>query len=170
MDIRQFGGAAFPRTQDVWPDPDNPAVADTVEAQEGMSLLDWFAGQALDGVIDRSREMDFDSAQGYHAWIADEAYDIAFAMLDRRRLLVPELPNDPSELLAEGLRQAGVDVRFVDVTPEETPVMEINQIDVSNVSLNNDGSLGLGFRVVSEEAIDAAVAAEEEESTAGAGE
>ena len=203
MDIRQFGGAAFPRTRDVWPDPDNPAVADTVEAQEGMSLLDWFAGQALKGAIDRSSEFEFDSVQGYHAWVADEAFNLAGAMLERRRLLeieisrlssppiaeklaamglggrvtteedselIPFLPDDPSELLAAGLAAAGVDVNFVDVTPEETPARVVDRIDVSNASLNADGSMGLGFRVVNEEAIDAAVAAEEEESTAGAGE
>ena len=45
------GGPAFPRARNIWPDPDSPAAGDESEAQEGMSLRDWLAGQALNRIL-----------------------------------------------------------------------------------------------------------------------
>lgn len=75
------GGPAFPRSRETWPDPGNPALSDTSEAQEGMSLRDWFAGQAMmvsmeqcrrDGIIENASN------------VAMGAYAIADAMLEER--------------------------------------------------------------------------------------
>jgi len=64
--VRQGGGAAFPAN------PNNS------HCEPGMSLRDWFAGQALAGVASR---------QNFHAVAraaAKEAYALADAMLAER--------------------------------------------------------------------------------------
>lgn len=82
------GGPAFPR-----PFSDEPS--DThAWAQEGMSLFDYFAGQALMGILAGHRV--FDTYVDY----ADEAYNLAEAMLkERERRYIPPLrvlPKDES--------------------------------------------------------------------------
>ncbi len=63
------GGAAFPSV--CLNDPGHPASV------PGMSMRDWFAGQALQGLI---------SAKGYHerSVAATDAYNLADAMLAAR--------------------------------------------------------------------------------------
>ena len=58
------GGSAFPVGQ--------PYAA---PADRGMTLRDWFAGQALTGLIDRSIGAD---------WLAVTAYEIADEMMKAR--------------------------------------------------------------------------------------
>jgi hypothetical protein len=77
------GGPAFPR----------PASTDEANTccgvfydQEGMSLRDWFAGQALNGMLAHStRYRPLPTAsQNWHEAISEEAYQIADAMLAER--------------------------------------------------------------------------------------
>ena len=60
------GGAAFPSSD---------------YGEFGMSLRDWFAGQALAGIYANSGD---DSPAGAHGRCAKEAYDAADAMLATR--------------------------------------------------------------------------------------
>ena len=66
------GGPAFPQTNDSWFGSDGNSVC-----PEGMSLRDWFAGQALSGLIGLDSDAD---ARG----IAHDAYLYAGAMLAER--------------------------------------------------------------------------------------
>jgi hypothetical protein len=67
------GGAAYP--QHGW--SSNPEVLERMKACAGMTLRDWFAGQALAG------RMPHD--QGYSAaQLADGAYAMADAMIAER--------------------------------------------------------------------------------------
>lgn len=81
------GGPAFPRA----------ATQEMMEAdcfaEEGMTLLDYFAGQALN-ILDRDvavgRVIDGKADDGYGGWteeqlVAHEAYAIAAAMLAEKR-------------------------------------------------------------------------------------
>lgn len=62
--MRKFNPHAFPRP---------------VDGYEGMTLLDWFAGQALAGMLaDHTRAMDTEE-------YAAHAYEFAVAMLHARR-------------------------------------------------------------------------------------
>ncbi|AZO29321.1 hypothetical protein [Mesorhizobium sp. M1B.F.Ca.ET.045.04.1.1] len=75
MSARNDGGQAFPRTGGEVPGPNSP---EWVQPQEGMSLRDWFAGQALFGLL----------AHGYDlTWSghAERAYIAADAMLAERQ-------------------------------------------------------------------------------------
>ena len=74
------GGTAFPRTIQRW--------NDTFESVDGMSLRDWFAGQALPHVITeimRGNLGDHPVRGGGPAGFAATAYDIADAMLAARK-------------------------------------------------------------------------------------
>jgi hypothetical protein len=77
MDIRPaHGGPAFPIPTDDW---------------RGMTLRDWFAGQALAGTL-ASTEYDTFSEKiddNERLWLAQDAYRHADAMLAKR-----EVPND----------------------------------------------------------------------------
>ena len=67
MTDRHDGGPAFPRNGQ-----------DHLDTQDGMSLRDWFAGQALNkGVVNG----DWDSSI---QWRAKSAYEMADAMLAAR--------------------------------------------------------------------------------------
>ena len=66
------GGPAFPR-------PTNDTMVDADEfAYEGMSLLDYFAGHALAGLLAMAKQK-----QSF-AEFSDDAYDMAEAMLKER--------------------------------------------------------------------------------------
>jgi hypothetical protein len=77
------GGAAFPHgAYETYPkevgywEPTNPA--------SGMTLRDWFAGQALAGVIDVCRHDTVSIGETRYGMFASKAYDIADAMLAAR--------------------------------------------------------------------------------------
>ena len=61
-DKRNDGGPAFP-------------AGESIHSYSGMTLRDWFAGQAL---------IALRAEPGSHVWRADEAYDVADAMLAAR--------------------------------------------------------------------------------------
>ena len=65
------GGSAFPTMHDPRTHP------------SGMTLRDWFAGQALAGFV-ANRDFHGAGFQGSHALAADYAYKIADAMLAAR--------------------------------------------------------------------------------------
>jgi hypothetical protein len=74
------GGPAFPRVAH-HRDPDH--LHDFYEAQEGMSLRDWFAGQALAGELATWHITTSDPAE-HSDKIAQRMYRIADAMLAAR--------------------------------------------------------------------------------------
>jgi len=61
------GGQAFP-------------MADRDDSMKGMTLEDWFAGQALTGLLEPTMMGAFENEQ-----IAKSAYDLAAAMVDEMR-------------------------------------------------------------------------------------
>lgn len=71
MSKTDHGGPAFPR-----------AGHSTEASKDGMSLRDWFAGQALDRMI--SLTQDRDGGWDEHA-VAVGAYRLADAMLEARK-------------------------------------------------------------------------------------
>lgn len=77
------GGPAFPRSAS---SDEGAELHNIAFAQAGMSLRDWFAGQALQGML--ARLTSFNPAPGYpehwHAAISQEAYEIADAMIAKR--------------------------------------------------------------------------------------
>jgi hypothetical protein len=97
------GGLAFPgvRNQQVgnvsdygFTDDDSPTFADV--QHPGMSLRDWFAGQALVGQLSNSEQvhagveptmsiLSGDRRESYAAFLAKEAYVIADAMIAARK-------------------------------------------------------------------------------------
>ena len=70
------GGSAFP--QHGW--SSNPEVLERMKNQGGMSLRDWFAGQALAAIPHVGCGSDLTLKE-----IAGEAYNIADAMIAARR-------------------------------------------------------------------------------------
>lgn len=77
-DERETGGPAFPTFQAVqsW-DDDKGKYRERIEPMGGMELRDWFAGQALIGLLARAdREPVF---------VSTEAYEFADAMLEARK-------------------------------------------------------------------------------------
>ena len=81
------GGPAFPMTSG-----DEPRVDQTTHYNEGMSLLDWFAGQALIGLLTQTSHSE--SGHPIPYWQGDgdglehQAFKIAINMLVERKLLV----------------------------------------------------------------------------------
>jgi len=71
------GGAAFPM-----PSSPEPRHNETTHYNEGMSLRDWFAGQALAGY--RASESDQDVASWKSRDVAAASYEDADAMLAER--------------------------------------------------------------------------------------
>lgn len=71
--------SGFPAAGDGWPNDD------LYPAYPGMTMRDWFAGQALAGIIRDRREKGF-ATEGAEAgdWMAVQAYGIADAMLAER--------------------------------------------------------------------------------------
>jgi hypothetical protein len=76
--IDPTGGPAFPRAMCDAGDPHG--IVDP--GAEGMRLRDWFAGQALAGLIASNTYSN--GADGFEAFIADKALNIADAMLAAR--------------------------------------------------------------------------------------
>jgi hypothetical protein len=72
MSVPYNGGPAFPRPASV-----SPRVAD-IKQQDGMTLRDWFAGQAMQGFI------ACPDTQGEPEGIATWCYQMADAMLKAR--------------------------------------------------------------------------------------
>lgn len=68
--MKDTGGPAFPSMRDMRHNPD-------FDHEEGMTLLDWFAGMAMQGLLASTKT---NSAQV----IAKDAYIIADAMLAER--------------------------------------------------------------------------------------
>lgn len=72
--IIEDGGPAFPVADTVYP---SGAIQ---SGTYGMSLRDWFAGQALAGLCQNWNENPMNTKS-----CADVAYDLADAMLERRK-------------------------------------------------------------------------------------
>ena len=73
----QNGGPAFPRPTSEQ-DPQNDTLQ--YDAQTGMTLRDWFAGQALSGLANHA-DFDHYEQESHSANLATLAYAIADAML-----------------------------------------------------------------------------------------
>ena len=78
MSTIKDGGPAFPRSA-------TKGTSGTIvrEAQDGMTLRDWFAGQTLTGLLLGPGQLG-EAAQGDPAKAAEWAYQQADAMLARR--------------------------------------------------------------------------------------
>jgi hypothetical protein len=77
------GGSAFP--QHGW--SNDPATIERMKEQGGMSLRDWFAGQALIGLLSNTSLQDSrepDAVALGPAWFAEQAGIQADAMIDER--------------------------------------------------------------------------------------
>lgn len=85
--IKDYGGAAFPVTPPL--DPRGGSAGGYPYAESGMFLRDWFAGQALPGVLAACSGMLDGEPAAYanghcnQVW-ADRAYALADAMLRAR--------------------------------------------------------------------------------------
>lgn len=77
------GGSAFPQAPTNSEGPDQWGFTWHRGAESGMSLRDWFAGQALTGLLAANATYEFrtDNRVG----IADDAYAHADAMLSARK-------------------------------------------------------------------------------------
>ena len=71
------GGPAFPVPDDVY----QIRRAEVDEVYLGMTLRDWFAGQALPAIVADDKQQE---AEGGPAFLAAAAYDLADAMLEAR--------------------------------------------------------------------------------------
>jgi hypothetical protein len=79
--IERDGGPAFPTTGET------DAFGENLYAfTPGMTLRDWFAGQALNGMLSHQRRYvpRSGASVNWHEAIAEEAYEIADAMLAKR--------------------------------------------------------------------------------------
>ena len=82
MTEKNDGGPAFPRTQ--WTGSEKNAAHRDVA---GLSMRDWFAGQALAGILPATDNESGRSAftETEPSWIAQKAYELADAMLEARK-------------------------------------------------------------------------------------
>ena len=72
------GGPAFPRAASEYTKNGTlPDGNDAIDAQSGMSLRDWFAGMALQGMLARHDSVPYQE-------VAQWAYSYASAMLEER--------------------------------------------------------------------------------------
>lgn len=78
---RLTGGPAFPQTRG-----EMPGHTEGVDApgRGGMTLRDYFAGQALAGGTINLRAMSFESSVAAMATLAEACYEVADAMLKER--------------------------------------------------------------------------------------
>lgn len=83
------GGHAFPQTVRNWNDSTSGLE------QRGMSLRDWFAGQALSGMFHALHERAFMACDP--AAVASRTYEIADAMLAARSAPSSANPAKPEE-------------------------------------------------------------------------
>ena len=81
-DTTRDGGPAFPWQE--WIDSSDPFVKNPIE-HKGMSLRDWFAGQAVSGSVAYANFHESDDAQT----AAEYAYRVADAMLEAREEVEP---------------------------------------------------------------------------------
>ena len=73
--------------------PENPAAFPVAYETNGMSLRDWFAGQAVSGML--ASEVD-DSTYNPDA-AAERAYEIADALLEEReKAIIPPVAEEPA--------------------------------------------------------------------------
>lgn len=88
MSTKYTGGPAFPGGRRVEDDSERKGYFDEAPAQKGMSLRDWFAGQALVGMLSTSEPLGDLAAgtvlQKTPAIVAAFAYQYADACLIER--------------------------------------------------------------------------------------
>lgn len=98
------GGQAFPSG--------DRAAFPTSTYEAGMSLRDWFAGQALAGYIAHLGGQDI-HAGSYISECATQAYNLADAMLAARgrAMTIPPTISDVLNDIADGLRAKGLEAR-----------------------------------------------------------
>lgn len=75
MTNKENGGSAFPNLVETL------QTGDIIRFQPGMTLRDWFAGQAISGVCSPAPDGWSLSPQDHAAW----AYQIADAMMEARK-------------------------------------------------------------------------------------
>lgn len=75
------GGPAFPVAESVRQNPEDSADIVIVPGSPGLSLLDWFAGQALAGLCAGSPGIDYANAARY-------SYQHAIDMLNERERIL----------------------------------------------------------------------------------
>ena len=84
MSKKNDGGPAFSRAAGEYHGEDGRVYF--ARGQDGMSLRDWFAGQALSGILSSTDNESGRSAfTTTPAWIAEKAYEQADAMLEARK-------------------------------------------------------------------------------------
>ena len=77
------GGPAFPQTRQQWQDSQTGGRFVAVDYTGGMTLRDWFAGQALAGLI-QGYTVAYGSPTSRPQEVVREAYNYADAMLAAR--------------------------------------------------------------------------------------
>jgi hypothetical protein len=97
------GGPAFPHVYDVWEDNKTR----TIHVYPGMSLRDYFAGQALAGIManpERWKQIAEDYKSGKKTYDqcsaanANKAYSIADAMIAQRSVVAPIIEKQDQQL------------------------------------------------------------------------
>jgi len=73
------GGSAFPNLVETL------QTGDIIRFQSGMTLRDWFAGQALSAIINGWIKIHPETGETWDDMIARVSFDIADAMLEARK-------------------------------------------------------------------------------------